>query len=752
MITFKTITAQNFMSFKELSLNLADQGIVSIEGVNKTNGSFVSNGSGKSNLLESFVWSIWGETIRPLKSVEDVVNEKIGKDCHAFITFTDNDGVNWEIRRYRAHHEFKNKVLLFREGEEWTKDVKIQDKVNSILGIDFKSFKSAFIFYNDGTKPFSACTDSEQKKLLEKLFDLEKYSSLLEITKNKLKNINQQYSDLITKISQDKIKLDSQTKEITNLENLERIFTKDIESKVQKFDLDISVLEKMDNAANIFVLSQEIDNLKRELECLGQTDLSTAGLAEQLEALRKELSVVGLIEIQDISPTQEKLNFYSQLSGENNTKIYSKSRDIEDLKKMKTKYEQGIGLQYPVFDVDYALSIKMTQARIKELCDKKTKFEKGLGVECPNCNQEITSEYKQKHIDEISVLIETNGEDLIILTQDKEKNESQFREDNLKLVNESLETAAVELAELTKLKAEADQKWNESKEGLRLIEVKRKEKQDKELFLRTKIDKQASLIDSKKNEKRKKEEIITKQIGVNKDKLSSIEKEQSNNKLKIELLQKQKEQTKQTVNPYSGMIDQKSEQVCELCDLIEMENKEEKDLSNKIKHYQFFETAFSRSGIQSYLLDNIVPILNKYAKHYSNLLSGGSLDIEFCNQLTNKAGEVKEKFGVVVKNRDGSKSYEGDSSGERRRVDLIALFALQKAAMLRSKSRLNLLIIDEAMDALDQAGIENVVHVLEDEISSFPSIFLISHNPEVSGLLDSTITVYKEQDGFSYLK
>jgi DNA repair exonuclease SbcCD ATPase subunit len=749
MINFKTLQAQNFMSFKDLSLNLEAAGITAIEGQNKVNSSFISNGSGKSTILESFVWSIWGETIRSLDSVEDVVNEKMGVDCQAYISFSDNEEVSWEIRRYRAHHEFKNRVLLFREGEEWTKDVKVQDKINAILGIDFKTFKSAFIFYNDGTKPFSACTDSEQKKLLEKLFDLEKYSSLLEITKNKLKNINAQHGELVNNIGLNKSKLDLCTKEIVDLEFKERLFTKDIEEKAHLLDTDISNLEKQDNSTTISNLNQEIDNYKIELEGLSYTD-ETAGLSEQLEALRKELNDLVIIKTEDPSPIQERLNSYARLSGDYINKIYSKKRDIEDLKKTNIKYEQGIGIQYPTFDVDYALSIKMTQARIKDLCDKKTKFEKGLGVECPNCNQEITSEYKQKHIDEITTLIETNGEDLLRLINDKETLESKYREDNLKLVKEALQTTLIELEELDRLKADSDQKWNEAKHDTQTFELKREEKQNKESSLRGQIDKQATLIDTKKSEKRKKEEILTKQIGVNKDRLNFIEKEQSNNLLKISMLQKQREQIKNTVNLYTDMIESKSQQACELFDVVEKASQEEKEVAKQIKHYQFFENAFSRSGIQSYLLDNIIPVLNKYAKHYADILSGGSLQVEFCNQSTNKSGEVKEKFSVLVTNKEGSKSYSGDSSGEKRRVDLITLFSLQKAAMLRSKSRFSILFLDEIFDSLDPAGIENVINILEDEVQSFPSIFLISHNPEVGGLLDNTITVCKE-DGFSSL-
>lgn len=749
MIDFKSLHAQNFMSFKEIALSLDNQGITAIEGQNKTNSSFTSNGSGKSTLLEMFVWSIWGETIRPLDSVEDVVNERVGKDCSVYITFTDNDGVNWEIRRYRAHHEFKNKTLLFREEEEWTKDVKVQDKINTILGIDFKSFKSAFIFYNDGTKPFSACTDSEQKKLLEKLFDLEKYSSLLEITKSKLKNINTKHTELLNSIELNKSKLDTYTKEITGLEAQERSFAKDIEEKTHKFDIDIFDLENKDNSVSISALNQEIDNYKRELEGLNDSD-ETVVINDELELLRKELEVVISVVEEDITPLKEQLDFFTKLSGEDSIKISLKKRDIEDTKAIKNKYEKGLGISYPPESKDCEVKISILKNEIKILHEKRTKFENGLGVECPTCSQEITSEYKQNHLDEISALIVAKGGDVLNYSAIKEKIESDFRDQNILVVNEALEGAAWELEELTKLKAVADQKLNDLKVAKQTYELKKEEKQKKELSLRGQIDKKASLIDTKKSEKRKREEVLTKQIDLNKDKLNSIEKEQSNNLLKISMLQKQKEQVKNTINPYTNIIEGKSQQAVDLFDVVEKDSQEEKELSNQIKHYQFFESAFSRSGIQSYLLDNIIPVLNKYAKHYADILSGGSLQIEFCNQSTNRSGEVKEKFEVLVTNKEGSKAYGGDSSGEKRRVDLITLFALQKASMLRSKSRFNVLFIDEIFDSLDPAGIEQVISILEDEVQSFPSIFLISHNPEVGGLLDNTITIKKE-DGFSSL-
>lgn len=749
MITFKSIQAQNFMSFKELSAELENQGIVAIEGQNKTNSCFTSNGAGKSTLLEAFVWGVWGETIRPLKSVEDVVNDRVGKDCSVHIPFRDNDEVNWEIRRYRNHHEFKNKVLLFREGEEWTKDVKIQDKINSILGIDYKSFKSAFIFYNDGTKPFSACTDSEQKKLLEKLFDLEKYTGLLELTKVKTKNLSQQHAELLDSIKADQGQLNIYTQEISNLEIQERQFSKDIEATIQQHDNSILKLSQSDNSNNISVLNQEIDRCKIELELLKSTD-DAGDLINELDTLQKELDDATLEAPTDTKFMRDQLEKVRSDISSNNFQISLMEKDLKNLKTNKANYEKGIGIQYPKFDLDYPLEISLRKSKIKELCDKKTKFEKGLGIECPNCNQEITSDYKQKHVDEISLLLETAGEELLNLTNKKESLESTDREIQISFLSISISDGEKKLQDFNELKIRLAGIESDSKDRIKSAELSNENIQKRINEINVTIGLKNRLIDGAKTEKRKKEDLLNKQIESSKDKLSSLVLEQSNNLLKISMIQKQKEQYKTTINPYTDMTEKKSQVAVELFDKIEKTKKEESDTENLLMHYQFFEQAFSRSGIQSYLLDNIIPTLNKYAKHYADILSGGSLHIEFCNQSTNKAGDAKEKFSVLVKNRDGSSSYEGDSSGERRRVDLIALFALQKASMLRSKSKFNVLFIDELFDSLDVAGIEQVIHILEDEIQSFPSIFLISHNPEIAGYLDSILTVVKE-DGFSRL-
>lgn len=58
------VTAKNFLSLKELDLDLDNQGLVLLDGNNldSVDGSFEANGSGKSSLLASIFYALYGET------------------------------------------------------------------------------------------------------------------------------------------------------------------------------------------------------------------------------------------------------------------------------------------------------------------------------------------------------------------------------------------------------------------------------------------------------------------------------------------------------------------------------------------------------------------------------------------------------------------------------------------------------------------------------------------------------------------
>ena len=61
---FKSIEIQNFMAIRTATVELDQQGLVLIKGDNQDNPNFQSNGAGKSTIVESLVYALFGRTIR----------------------------------------------------------------------------------------------------------------------------------------------------------------------------------------------------------------------------------------------------------------------------------------------------------------------------------------------------------------------------------------------------------------------------------------------------------------------------------------------------------------------------------------------------------------------------------------------------------------------------------------------------------------------------------------------------------------
>ena len=97
-LNFKKIIIENFLSIGYAEVILQDRGFTLINGVNNNpKDSALSNGSGKSSIMEAICWSLTGETVRGIK---DVVNMFTDGGTMVEIHFTvDND--NYKIIRYK---------------------------------------------------------------------------------------------------------------------------------------------------------------------------------------------------------------------------------------------------------------------------------------------------------------------------------------------------------------------------------------------------------------------------------------------------------------------------------------------------------------------------------------------------------------------------------------------------------------------------------------------------------------------------
>lgn len=128
--------------------------------------------------------------------------------------------------------------------------------------------------------------------------------------------------------------------------------------------------------------------------------------------------------------------------------------------------------------------------------------------------------------------------------------------------------------------------------------------------------------------------------------------------------------------------------------------------------------TFSTTGLVAYKIENLVKDLEALTNEYLGELSGGRFQISF--QISGS-----DKLNVVITDNGVDIDIHALSGGERARVNVATLLAIRRLMQSLSQSRINLLILDETIEALDVDGKEKLIEVLlaEDNLNTV----LVSH-------------------------
>lgn len=138
--------------------------------------------------------------------------------------------------------------------------------------------------------------------------------------------------------------------------------------------------------------------------------------------------------------------------------------------------------------------------------------------------------------------------------------------------------------------------------------------------------------------------------------------------------------------------------------------------------------VFSPAGVRAHILDTVTPFLNERTAEYLSVLADGNINAVWTTLVKNASGELREKFSIEVTNDKGAESFGGLSGGEKRKVRLATMLALQDLVATRAIKPINLWIGDEIDDAMDPAGLERLMTILERKARDRGTVLIISHN------------------------
>lgn len=356
-LNFKYAGAWNFLPFGPdgVEIKFNDYGnIILIEGFNKDSKNLEdeednksnSNGTGKSSIQEIIVFSIYGKTIkRPEKiNVDDVVHNKIGKDCRTIIEFDD-----YRICRTRIENGKKNKNSLRLWKSEkgiWNEETEItlgtmsatQKKIDEIIGLSYESFVNICVFTDDQRSCFLECDKSTKREIVENLLCLGKYREWFENAKSIKRNTKNEI-ELISK--EYKILLDSKeenTKRINLAKNKEQEWRKSIDLK--KIEINKKIEEnkiKIKDSKEKLEEKNEYEEAQKKIKTINE-EIEKNQRDE--EDFKKKLS---LIDEKENNQKEELQNFISEFNDfklEFNTKKEEKEKILKEINSLE-KEEEG---------------------------------------------------------------------------------------------------------------------------------------------------------------------------------------------------------------------------------------------------------------------------------------------------------------------------------------------------------------------------------------------------------------------------
>ena len=274
LLRFKSIKADNFLSILHSEVELDNQGVVLIKGINNSQGSADSNGSGKSTIVaESIFYALTGETLRGTSEVVNIFTT----DNYALVELEfELNQIDYRIIRTKNHPELGTNLKIFKNGIDISGDKlkKSEAILKEELGLIDSTLISGILILGQGLPDtFTSLKPKERKERLEILSQSSEFISELELrvselTKDyskKLQNNNQIVTQKETelRILRESRKRDS--------ERLVELYKKESDSKELSEELEIITEEGKKISSELKekeTKKEELDIKVRELENL----------------------------------------------------------------------------------------------------------------------------------------------------------------------------------------------------------------------------------------------------------------------------------------------------------------------------------------------------------------------------------------------------------------------------------------------------------------------------------------------------
>ena len=737
MWTLIQVYAKNLCAFKLLDYKLLQKHTTLIFGNNMDNDSQGSNGSGKSAMLEAIAIGITGETLRKIK-MDEIINDAENEAIVSLLLLNTATGQRLTIQRIISRKAAQVIKVCVCANETEDNEVCIEQAsvadynkfILETLGLTKEDIFSNFILSKHKYLSFLSSSDREKKEIINRFSngvivdesiialqeDMVPIQELLKQAElsvanhtGRVETLQEQINTAITESTERSQKkaerIANWNKAIADKRNHIReqnILINKANEILDQYDKTDKVLQKLEN---------DKKDAKECFEIISENFASqTLPLPRNFAAIsiknQKELEVVAkeYAEVQKQLTQHDKKIVIAKDSYDKLLKQYEKFQ--EDFDKKSTKAEEKINMLLSSVNKLETDNSRLRTQRVQLEADIADLQKQLAGViVCPKCQHEFT----------LANDIDIN--DVKLKLQDR-KGESQD-------ILNSIETNERSIAEIT---AEG-RKARQEQDRLNNCKIEWSTKITETCTALDELSRGASSLANKM-------QALQNQMNILQKSIEEVRVNLFDDAYAIldEAIQRQESEIKRAelnINNANGAIQSYEESIHDIenaseTDMIETlkanKKKYEKELTlaisqkenveQKLNSYKEQEATFIE--FKTHLANTKIDALSHITNEFLEAI-GSDIRIAFSGFTVLKSGKIRDKISISII-RDGVDcgSFDKFSEGEKARVNLANILAMHKLTNINCDDNkgLDLLILDEILEATDEQGLSNIFDAL----------------------------------------
>lgn len=768
----QSIRATNLCSFLELDYTPKQGEATLIFGNNLDSDSQNSNGSGKSALIEAIAIALTGEPLRKVNA-DEIINDTQDEATITAVLTNAELGEKMTINRRLSRKQPQliqvvKQTDAYDDDTEEIKQATVADYNKYILdqiGLSKDDIFGNFILTARKYKSFLASSDKEKKEIINRFSngvmvddsiqelqaDIAPVQEVFNAAENKVATCTGRVEAMAAEIEKainesEQRKVSTQAR-IENWESLiaqKRADIRTCKSKIQVLNDNLDAIDALDADVQEFEKS-DIDLLKLLAEI--ERRFKDNGLAFETDFNQEVLRIMSDFkqyteEAKEASSNINLLRTNLELALKNHSKEIKaiKDKQAQNEDDRKECAEAIAKLMGEVKDLQSAAE-KIRQSQMFRR-HEEADLEKQLAgvIACPKCNHEFILNVSVD-VAEARASLEAIKKNISELAQSLADNETSFQD----VVEQGKKKREEETAlgqNARKLRAElekADDRLQEARDKVekseRLIEkatdrAKEAEKAKNRLRKRM-FDEVFDIIDAAYKRAENLIKSLENDIETANGSIDSYKKaiEDAKNASKEDLI--------------GSLQKSREEYQAELQEAIAEKNKVEGRL-NELKSQESLFVQF-KSYLSVSRIDALSVMINEFLQKI-----GSDIRLSLSGFTMLKSGKIREKIYItLLRNGIDCGSFDKFSQGERSRCELASILALHKLTNVSCEDGkgLDLLVIDEVLDGIDEAGLASILETL----NQFQLTTLAVSHGAISESYPHKIVVCKT-NGVSYVK